>query len=117
MLTPVIGHSDAFLAVPDRAIFNRSTAKWILLMSFRQQIPLSAYSKRYVDAGAIAAVYSTPETVGWEAADWVNRFSFEHLPEPAYPQRFDVSVNPATARSLRLQLPSLSAIREAIGLP
>ncbi|OMH39651.1 ABC transporter substrate-binding protein [Motiliproteus sp. MSK22-1] len=119
VLTPVISNSDAFLAVPDRSIFNRSTAKWILLMSFRQRIPLIAYSKRYVDAGAIAAVYSTPETVGQETAAWVNRWltTSEGLPSPAYPEYFDISINKATARSLRLKLPSKSMIKEAMQLP
>ena len=119
ILTPVISDSDAFLAVPDRSIFNRSTAKWILLMSFRQRIPLIAYSKRYVDAGAIAAVYSTPETVGQETAAWVNKWLITSggLPSPAYPEYFDISINKATARSLRLKLPSKDTIKEAMLSP
>jgi len=116
VLTPVIANSNAFIAVPDRSIFNRSTAKWILLMSFRQRIPLIAYSKRYVDAGAIAAVYSTPKTVGQEAADWVKRWLNKpsSLPVPAYPKCFDFSINKATARSLRLNIPAKEVLREAL---
>ncbi len=119
-LTPVIASSDAFIAVPDRSIFNRSTAKWILLMTFRQRIPLIAYSKRYVDAGAVAAVYSTPESVGLETAQWLQSWLQNPdtpLPPARYPQLFDVSVNPGTARSLRLQLPPLALLKERMSTP
>lgn len=113
-LTPIINNSDAFLALPDRAIFNRGTAKWILLMTFRQRIPLIAFSKSYVDAGALAAIYSTPQTVGEEAAllitGCINQPT-DCLPKPAYPQRFDISINQGTARSLQLKLPSQQLLK------
>ncbi len=116
-LTPLIANSDAFLAIPDKSVFNRSTAKWILLMTFRQRIPLIAYSKRYVDAGAIAAVFSTPQTIGNETAllieQWCSSKS-KSLPAPTYPNLFDISVNQGTARSLRMQLPSTTELKQRL---
>ena len=114
-LSPLIQSSDAFLAVPDKSIFNRSTAKWILLMTFRQRIPLIAYSRRYVDAGAVAGVFSTPQTVGDETAQLIEQWrTTGTLPQPAHPQLFDIGVNRATARSLRLKLPSLSELKQQL---
>lgn len=108
-LTPIIVNSDAFIALPDRAVFNRSTAKWILLMTFRQQIPLIAFSRSYVEAGALAAIYSTPESVGLETADWIQHWQQNaalKLPPPGYPQRFHLSVNRGTANSLGITPPT-----------
>lgn len=117
VLTPIINSSDAFLALPDRAVFNRGTAKWILLMTFRQRIPLIAFSKSYVEAGALAAIYSTPETVGEETAalimNWITMPN-KRLPIPAYPQLFDISINQGTAKSLRLKLLPQQQIKEAL---
>ncbi|MEH6625508.1 MAG: ABC transporter substrate binding protein [Motiliproteus sp.] len=116
-LTPLVASSDAFLAVPDKSVFNRSTAKWILLMTFRQRIPLIAYSKRYVDAGAVAAVFSTPQTVGEETAQLIQQWQAakkQSLPASTYPLLFDLSVNQGTARSLRLKLPSLDELHQRL---
>ncbi len=116
-LTPLISNSDAFLAIPDKSVFNRSTAKWILLMTFRQRIPLIAYSKRYVDAGAVAAVFSTPKTVALETAKLIEQWQKspqKPLPPASYPQLFDISVNPGTARSLRMRLPPLDQLKQQL---
>ncbi|MCW8884500.1 MAG: hypothetical protein OQK12_04480 [Motiliproteus sp.] len=115
LLSPLIEGSDAFLAVPDKSIFNRSTAKWILLMTFRQRIPLIAYSKRYVDAGAVAGVFSTPKTVGQETAGLVKQWlKTGRLSSPAHPKQFDIGINRATARSLRLKLPPLDMLKKQL---
>ncbi len=64
VLTPVVQQADIFVAVPGRAVFNRNTAKWVLHLGFRQQIPVIGFSKSYTDAGALASVYSSPENIG-----------------------------------------------------
>ncbi|WP_207060680.1 ABC transporter substrate-binding protein [Motiliproteus sp. SC1-56] len=114
-LSPVIASSDAFLAVPDSAVFNRRTARWILLMTLRQRIPLVAYSRRYVEAGAVAAVFSTTATVGREAAMRARHWLADgELAAPSHPELFEVSVNPTTARSLRLTLPPAQALADQL---
>lgn len=120
ILTPVISAADAFLALPDRAVINQSTAKWILLMTFRQQIPLIAYSRSYVEAGALAAIFSTPELVGKETADWVTIWLADPqgtLPPPSYPEQFDLSINWGTAHSLGIEISSETALKEEILKP
>lgn len=119
-LQPVISNSDMFLAIPDQAVFNRNTARWILMMTYRHGIPLIAYSQRYVEAGALAAIFSSPESIGRDTADWLRQWqrrrlagSVELLPA-RYPQRFEIEINRATARSLQLQLPDIERLRRQL---
>ncbi|WP_299182975.1 ABC transporter substrate binding protein [uncultured Neptuniibacter sp.] len=106
-LQPLIRDADLFLSLPDKSVFNRTTAKWILYISFRQRIPLIGFSKKYVEAGAIAAVHSTPEQIGQHTAEFIIDYaSNKQLPEPEYPKYFTVSTNNTAANSLRIRLPS-----------
>jgi len=106
-LQPLIREADIFLALPDKSVFTRTTAKWILYISFRQRIPLLGFSKKYVEAGALAAVHSTPEDIGQQTAELVNRFLHNQtLPAASYPTYFSVTTNDTAANSLRLDIPS-----------
>jgi len=99
---------DLFLAVPGRYIFNRSIAKWMLYLSYRNRKPLIGFSDDYVQAGALAAVYSEPEDISRQAAEIVQSLlgSSEHLPAPQFPKYFSVSVNRQVASRLGAKLPA-----------
>ncbi|WP_151702735.1 ABC transporter substrate-binding protein [Nitrincola alkalilacustris] len=115
VLTPIISDSDVFIAIPDSSVFNRTAAKWILYISLRNRIPLIGFSTSYVDAGAVLGIYSTPTQVGRHTADLIKTMSSSaELPEPQYPQYYTVSVNRTAARTLRLDLPPLELIEEAL---
>lgn len=109
--------ADVLLALPDPLVFNKNTAQSLLLTSYRAQIPLIAYSKSYVGAGALAAVYSTPAQIGQQAAELLVRLaqakSFT-LPPAQYPKHFSVSVNYQVARSLGLTIEDEAALLERI---
>lgn len=106
-LQPLIRESDIFLSLPDRSVFNRTTAKWVLYISFRQRIPLIGFSKKYVDAGALAAVHSTPEQIGRQTGETIQAsIDKQRLPMPEYPKYFSVATNENAAQSLRIQIPS-----------
>ncbi|NIB39438.1 hypothetical protein HBA55_07565 [Pseudomaricurvus alkylphenolicus] len=102
---------DVFLAVPGKYIFNRSTAKWMLYLSYRNRKPLLGFSEDYVTAGALAAVYSNPEQIAGEAGSWLQECldSGKPLPPPSHPSIFSVSVNREVAS--RMGLGSLIAAR------
>ncbi len=109
--------ADVLLALPDPLVFNKHTAQSLLLTSYRAQIPLIAYSKSYVSAGALAAVYSTPAQIGQQAAELLVRLMQAKtltLPSPQYPKYFSVSVNYQVARSLGLIIESEAALLEQI---
>ncbi|MGB0468485.1 MAG: ABC transporter substrate-binding protein [Pontibacterium sp.] len=115
-LQPLIKNSDIFLTLPDQAVFNRTTAKWILYISFRQRTPLIGFSKKYVTAGAAAGVYSSADQIGLQTAEFMMHLGQLSRPllSPAYPRYFSVVTNPSAARSLRLDLPLPEKLEQAL---
>lgn len=102
-LSDILNEIDVFLAFPDAQIFNRNTAKNILLTTYRQRIPIIAYSASYVKAGALAAVYSTPQQIAKQTADTLINILRPGATFPlqgAYPRKFEISINNSVAKSL-----------------
>ncbi|MEH6822918.1 MAG: hypothetical protein V7629_03270 [Motiliproteus sp.] len=113
LLEPLSESSDAILVLPDKAEFNRSISKWLLLLCYRRNIPLIGFSSRYVDAGATAAVFSTPVSIAKDAAAWLERWysqQAKRLPAPAYPLFFEIRTSLQAAQSIGLSLPSVAEI-------
>lgn len=106
-LQPLIENSDIFLSLPDRSVFNRTTAKWILYISFRQKIPVIGFSKKYVDAGALAAVYSTPEQIGRHTAELITATQTSSaLSKGSHCKYFSVAINKNAAATIGIDIPS-----------
>ncbi len=109
--------SDAFLAIADPAVSNRRTVQNLLLTTYRQRVPVIAYSKAYVKAGALAAVYSTPHQIGTHAGEIVGglvRTGNWSLPKPQFPKYFSVEINDQVAKSLGLRVPKAVDVKERI---
>jgi hypothetical protein len=116
-LKRVLAESDTLLVLPDAQIVNKNTAQSILLTSYRAQDPVVAYSKSFVSAGALAAVYSTPAQIGQQAAELLVRMVQAKtlaLPPAQYPKYFSVSVNYQVARSLGLAIEDEAALLQRI---
>ena len=123
-LSPVVSASDLFLVNPDKAELNKSVAKTLLHLSIRQRIPVIAYSSSYVNAGALVAIYSTPENIGRDAGELISQWLAQPdkpLPKPHYPSQFTIKSNPNVARSLGIKLPGdrnlESAVRQYMAAP
>jgi len=116
LLQPLIQQSDIFIPLPDQAVFNRTTAKWILYIAYRQRVPLIGFSRKYVEAGAVAAVYSSPRQLGRQTGDFLSRYNAEDGPLPVAqaPRYFSVISNRVAARSLQLRLPSDEVLAERL---
>ncbi len=119
-LVPALDHllfaGDALLPLPDGLVSGPAAARTILLTSYRHRRPVFAHSAAYVTAGALAAVFSTPEHVAVDVADLLAGAT-----EPTglvrrihSPRRFDVAVNRAVARALGLVVADEPALRERI---
>ncbi len=107
VLTPLIQRSDIFIAIPDNAHFNRSIARWALYITLRNKIPLIGFSENYSEAGAVISIYSTPEQLASETLNKIRTFTQEgYLEKPSYSNQFTIKINRATARTLRLDLPT-----------
>ena len=68
-IDPVIKNTDVFIPVADSHLINVTTAKWILQLSYKYRVPVIGFSKNYVDAGALAAVFSSPDNVARQTAE------------------------------------------------
>ncbi|MES9968078.1 MAG: hypothetical protein ABW074_12490, partial [Sedimenticola sp.] len=71
-------------------------------------------SAAYVKAGALAAVYSTPEDIGRQLAETIKEFldsGGKRLPPPRFPSYFNISTNETVAKSLGLTLMNKELLR------
>ena len=62
-LAAALAGSDALLALPESAIFNRSTLHVVLLTAYGYARPVVGFGQAYVRAGALISTYSTPEQI------------------------------------------------------
>lgn len=115
-LKSILETTETVLAVPDPEIYSRETAQPILLTSYRHQKPMFAYSKSYVQAGALAAVYSNTAQLAKQAAEIAVKSQQAPglLPLPQSPKYFSVAVNYQVARALNIRLPSEESIHKRL---
>lgn len=103
----------ALLATPDSTIYKRDNIKSILVTSYRYQRPVIAFSATFVNAGALAALYSTPTQMARQTAELIVNSS-TNLPGPMAPNLFAIAINQNVARALGLALPDEATIRRAM---
>lgn len=115
-LSRLLATGDLLLALPDSVVFTRDTARSVLLTTYRHQKPLIGFSLGYVNAGALAAVHSTPEQIARQTAELLQALppGRAALPGPSSPAYFSVAVNRSVARALALDIPSESALQAAL---
>ncbi|BBP01501.1 ABC transporter substrate-binding protein [Sulfuriferula nivalis] len=111
-LDTLLDSSDVLLAVPDSEIYSSYNIRNILLTTYRHGVPLIGLSQAYVNAGALSAVFSTPEQIAAQASTVTLAFAQTHqLPEPQYPSLFTVAVNPEVARTLSVPIQSAEMVK------
>jgi ABC-type uncharacterized transport system substrate-binding protein len=111
-LNGVLSQSDVLLAVPDSAIYNSDNIRNILLSSYRQRVPLIGLSQAYVDAGALCAVYSTPQDLAEQAsADAAGFARDRRLPDAQFPRFYNVAVNREVAMMLGIRIHSAPRLK------
>lgn len=100
-LSDLLQVSDVLLVLPDNNVYRSDTIRNILLETYRAQVPMVGLSASYVRAGALCAIYSTPQQIAYQAAEAIEVFATTgRLPTPQYTKEFDISVNTQVARSL-----------------
>lgn len=113
-IQPIIQNNDLFLVLPDKNTFNKTTAKWLLYMSFRNQVPLIAFSQNYVNAGAIAACISTPRDIGRFTAEQIRLINDRYIPPAQYSPYFRVVTNPRSARKLEITIQAAETLQQQL---
>lgn len=114
-LESILSESEVLFVLADAGVYNAGTIRNILLTSYRKQIPLVGISQAYVKAGALCAIYSTPNQIATQAAEAARIFSESgKLPSIQYPKEFEVSVNRQVARSLNIRIEDADRVREEV---
>lgn len=115
-LNSLMPRVNLLLALPDSTIYKRDNIKAILVTSYRHQRPVIAFSKAFVSAGALAAIYSTPGQIAHQAVDLLNSLptGSSQLPPPQVPSFFAISINPNVAQSLNLDVPDEASMRRTL---
>lgn len=116
-LQSLVVDSDAVVVLPDPYLFNRRTVQALLLASLRQRKPLIAYSESYVNAGALMALFSSPEQIGRHTAELVscsNTKCSESTAIEHYPKYFSVSLSRVIARQLGFVTPPVDEIEREL---
>lgn len=107
-IQPLLKSSDLVLAIPDPEVNSPKQAKRLLYSAYKRRVPVFGFSKSYVTAGALAAVYSTPEQIGMQAAELVLNFIVSGKMASAAaipPKYYSVEINESVARSLGIAIP------------
>ena len=113
-LSAILESSDVLLALPDPFVYSRETAQSILLTSYRYQKPVFGYSQPYVQAGALAGVYTNTKQLAKQAAEIAikSQLAIDGLPPPQAPKYFSVIINRQVGRSLKIQLSDEESIHK-----
>jgi putative ABC transport system substrate-binding protein len=110
-----LDNSDVLMTMPDPVVYNRNTARAILLSAFYKNLPVFAYSQSFVHAGATFGIYSTPEDIA--------RHLSELLASPAikpssvnwlYPKYYTIDVNRRAADALGISMPASKLLEERL---
>jgi ABC-type uncharacterized transport system substrate-binding protein len=112
-LNSLLGRVNVLIAVPDSKIYHRNNIKPILITAFRYQRPVIGYSPAFVNAGALAALHSTPAQIARQTADTIVAHG-TNLQAPAAPSQFAIAINSNVALSLGLSISDEAAIRRAM---
>ena len=112
-----LSHSDVLLALPDSSIYNSRTVKNILLTSYRHRKPVIAFSKNFVNAGALAAIHSDTQQIAQSAGKIIEKYfdaggQFERPVN--YPDTFDININRQVFRALDIPVPDMERLKQSL---
>lgn len=109
---------DALMLLPDPMVVNRGSVQSLMLSTYRQRVPVIGYSQALVEAGALLAVYSTPQQIGQQTGEIIARTlpgrTWE-LPAATHPKYFMVKSNGSVSRALELAVPSDPTLLQRLG--
>lgn len=115
-LNTSLENSDVLLAMPDASVYNAKTIKSILLTTYRHKVPVIGFSESFVQAGALAALHSSPEQLGKQAAELIKKhYNGEPIKnQRLYPKYFDIAINNDVAKSLAITIPDRKSITKKL---
>lgn len=106
-LDAVLSRSEVLLALPDKTIYNTNNIRNILISSYRHGVPLVGFSQALVNAGALYALFSTPDQLAAQTSAATILFAKSwQLVDAQFPTLYTIAVNQEVARSLGTSIKS-----------
>ena len=99
----LVDETDLIIAINDPHALNRNNAKWLLYSAYQHRNPVIGFSRAYAKAGAAASVFSTPEQIGKQAAEFISQHEKDDrkcMTAPEFPAYFKVIINSDVTHSL-----------------
>lgn len=119
VIEKVFSKSDVFLILPHDREFMRKTAKWVLYISASRRKPVIGFSRKYTRAGALIAMFSSPEDAGMETGEllqqWLSgRSAFKTVRR--HGELFHLVINQKVARSLGYHTLDVATLKQTMAL-
>jgi ABC-type uncharacterized transport system substrate-binding protein len=108
-----LNDSDVLLALPDKNVYNSRSVKNILLTSYRNRKPVIGFSNSFVNAGALAAIYSNADQIADTANNLIDKYYKQNkmfTQKINFPENFDISTNQQVFRALNLPTPDIKKL-------
>lgn len=103
---------DALLTIPDATIFNRETIPNIMLEAYRHDVPVIGFSPAYLEAGALVALYSSPQQLAEQSADISHKvLSGSPVAILDFPLQYTIGINDHIAKSMNQAMDDTAVIR------
>lgn len=118
-LKKLMAENDVILTLPDPTVHHPFNAKRILFNAYREKIPVIAFSKAYVNAGALGSIHSSPSFIGLQTAEKIkDHFLMANSNRDKYEMSkyFDISINKNIAWTLGFAVPEITELRRSISL-
>ncbi|OGT20057.1 MAG: hypothetical protein A2V90_00515 [Gammaproteobacteria bacterium RBG_16_57_12] len=107
-ITEMSGKIDAFLMLPDTTFISKESFQYLLLFSFRNNVPIIGLSDKYARLGALFALTFDSEKLGKQAGELATKMLAGTDTEKSLyvdPQHFQFTINIKTARKLGITIP------------
>jgi putative ABC transport system substrate-binding protein len=99
--------SGALIAVKDKHIWSGENARWMLYQAYRNNVPVIGYSKKFLKAGALVAIYSTldqiAENTAQQISDWSQNQQLQQ--KGVIFSKYNIEYNKKIARTLKISVP------------
>ncbi len=103
-LDGVLKDADLFLMLPDPLYASQEAVDYLLLHSLRYAIPTFTFTKKYVAAGAVAAITIDPEDIGIQAGDILRLERWRGAPVRQQARKALLVINRKIAQKLKITI-------------
>ena len=109
----VLKNSEFVVSTFDRETYTAATVKWLLYLALQKQRPIIGFSRALLRAGAVAAVFSTPQQIATHTAELISEWRETGVAPSGtvYPRHYRIGLNLSVAARLSLDLPPEQDLR------